>query len=368
MRDSARNLSKHAPPARRQWWKERLRLIAKAVSASVAAWLLARHAAGHEMPYFAPLAALLGVYPTVIWSLRESLAYAGGFAIAIVVSLGVSALIGPGVVGIALVIALALLAAESRWLAGQGAQIPFMTLFALLLGGEHILGYMGPRLIDVAIGLATGLAVNVLIFPPLNLRHAEYRLQELQEELAGALSELADQAEDQKAQPASWRRRETLVLRALDHARRSCAQGDDGLRLNPRARLHGLRSGQSWQGSRRLIVLEQIVVHVRSIASTLCSLDSGATKIDDSLRKDYADLLRSLASRIRQPPGATSDDSPSSPPQSTQQRLETPFTTAGAGAPGLWDPGAELMRLSGLILTALSPSDQRPPNRSSSAA
>lgn len=44
-----------------RYWQDQARLAVKAAIAAVGAWALARYAVGQSGPYFAPLAALLGV-------------------------------------------------------------------------------------------------------------------------------------------------------------------------------------------------------------------------------------------------------------------------------------------------------------------
>ena len=65
-----------------RYWQYRGRLAAKCALAAVAAWVLARYAAGQHDPYFAPLAALAGVSPTVARSLRDGIQYVRGSAAA----------------------------------------------------------------------------------------------------------------------------------------------------------------------------------------------------------------------------------------------------------------------------------------------
>jgi uncharacterized membrane protein YgaE (UPF0421/DUF939 family) len=62
-----------------RFWRDRSRRAVKAAIAAAAAWALAKSAAGQPDPYFAPLAPLLGAYPTVARSLRDSFQYVGGF-------------------------------------------------------------------------------------------------------------------------------------------------------------------------------------------------------------------------------------------------------------------------------------------------
>jgi hypothetical protein len=55
----------------------------------------------------------------------------------------------------------------------QSPQVTYTALFALLLGGDQPVHYVTHRLVVVGICVATELAVNVLAFPPLQLRPAE---------------------------------------------------------------------------------------------------------------------------------------------------------------------------------------------------
>jgi len=55
-------------------------------------------------PYFAPLAALLGVYPTVARSLREGVLCVAGFLLGAALAIPAGMLLGPGIAGIAVVV------------------------------------------------------------------------------------------------------------------------------------------------------------------------------------------------------------------------------------------------------------------------
>ncbi|OLT31744.1 hypothetical protein BJF79_00785 [Actinomadura sp. CNU-125] len=163
-----------APRTDRRSWEDRLKVTVKGVVAAVAAWLIAAHLVGHAMPYFAPLAALLGVYPTVARSVRESIGYAAGFLVGAGLAIPVGTFIGPNAAGIAAVLVVGLLLSSWRGFGNQSSQVAFTALFALLVGGNEVAGYVRPRLADVAVGLAVGLIVNFVLFPPLYLRRGEY--------------------------------------------------------------------------------------------------------------------------------------------------------------------------------------------------
>ena len=87
-----------------RYWQDQVRLAVKGAIAAVVAWALARYAVGQPDPYFAPLAALLGVYPTVARSLREGVRYVAGVLLGAALAIPVGMLLGPGIAGIAVVV------------------------------------------------------------------------------------------------------------------------------------------------------------------------------------------------------------------------------------------------------------------------
>jgi uncharacterized membrane protein YccC len=97
-----------------RYWQDRTRLAVKGAFAAAAAWVLAKYAAGLPDPYFAPLAALLGVYPTVARSLRESIQYIAGFVLGAALAIPVGMQLGPGTAGIAVIVLAGMLIAS--WL------------------------------------------------------------------------------------------------------------------------------------------------------------------------------------------------------------------------------------------------------------
>lgn len=143
-----------------RYWQDQVRLAVKSAIAAVAAWALASYAVGLPDPYFAPLVALLGVYPTVARSLRESVRYVAGFLLGAALAIPVGMVLGPGVAGIAVVVTAGVLIGSWHRLGDQSPQVTFTALFALLLGGQQPFHYVTHRMIEVGIGVATGLVVK----------------------------------------------------------------------------------------------------------------------------------------------------------------------------------------------------------------
>jgi uncharacterized membrane protein YccC len=92
---------------------------------------------------------------------------------------------------IAVVVIAGVLVSGWHRLGDQIPQVTFTALFALLLGGHQPFAYITHRMIDVGIGVATGLAVNVLVFPPLQLRPAEHAIRQWGNDIGRALEDLS---------------------------------------------------------------------------------------------------------------------------------------------------------------------------------
>ena len=132
----------------------------------------------------------------------------------------------------------------------------FTALFALLLGGHQPFAYITHRLVDVGIGVATGLAVNVLVFPPLQLRPAE------------------------QARRAARNARESLRWNLRPKPERAVPRPDTAV----------------------LDSLENLTARTRAAARSLPDIEAvtGPSQDRVSFGQDYAAMLRILAGLVRQ--------------------------------------------------------------------
>src|SRR6185437_12392160 len=292
-----------------RYWQDQVRLAVKAAIAAVGAWALARYAVGQSGPYFAPLAALLGVYPTVARSLHQGITYVAGFLLGAALAIPAGLLLGPEMAAIAIVVIGGVLVSGWQRLGDQGPQVTFTALFVLLLGGHQPLHYVTHRMVDVGIGVATGLAVNVVVFPPLQLRPAEQAIRQWGESIARALEDLSGAAADLEADTVvkSWPRHDRQLSEAARRARAATRNARESLRWNPRARAR--RSVPRPDGA-VLDSLEELTARTRAVARSLPDLaaadhpgQAGADRTDQdqaSFGENYAALLRSLADPVRQ--------------------------------------------------------------------
>ena len=301
IREPSRTLAlpfRPAPSGPVRYWQDRSRLAVKAAIAAVAAWVLAKYAAGQPDPYFAPLAALLGVYPTVARSLREGFRYVGGFLLGAALAIPAGMMLGPGVAGVAVVVLAGFLLGGWRRLGDQSAQVTFTALFVLLLGGHQPLHYVTHRMIEVAIGVAAGLAVNIAVFPPLQLRPAEHAIGRWGDEIGRALEVLGDAAADPRSPGRSWLQHDRQLTQAAEQAGAAVRSARESLRWNPRASVH-----QAVPRPDRAVLdsLEELTARTRSIARSLLDYPAqdGSPRIAASCADDYARMLRLLACAVR---------------------------------------------------------------------
>ena len=179
------------------------------------------------------------------------------------------------------------------------AQVTLTALFALLLGGHQPVSYISHRLVDVGIGVATGLAVNVLLFPPLQLRPAEHAVRQWGDVIASALEDLSAVAADPDSGMRSWPRYDRQLTAAAEQARSSARHARESMRWNLRAKVE--RAVPRPDGT-VLDSLEELTARTRAVARFLPDIRAADRPGRDraSFGKDYAALLRNLASPVCQ--------------------------------------------------------------------
>ncbi|MFG2194115.1 aromatic acid exporter family protein [Streptomyces sp. NPDC048639] len=276
-----------------------VQLVGKATLAAGCAWWLSQFMPGHNLPYFAALAALLGVYPTVLSSLREGGRYAFGFLLGLLLGVPVAILLGPSVWGLLVVVPLSLLIAAWPQLDGHGMQVPFASLFVLLAVGNEPVARALPLLADVVLGVAVGLTVNAALPPALRQNEtgrAFRRLGRLTAEL------LHDTAAEVRAsdlfEPAHRARRALAVHNGAMEVADARAKAAESLRFNARARL--ARHENPLPANPVLEALYAAAEQARVITREVrrCGAGSDPTMLGPGFRARFTDLLDLLAESV----------------------------------------------------------------------
>lgn len=211
--------------------------VAKSALATVLAWLVAGWLVPGPAPVFAAIAALLVVQPSLNQSALKAIERSVGVIAGVAIASTLGLLFGSATwVVLTAIVASLLFAWALRMTTGVSNQVVISALLVLALGVSTP-GYAGARIIETIIGAAVGLAVSVLLAPPVLVAPARARVDALGLETAATLDRLAGAF----TEPRSTAELEELLLTARllrpmrDAAASALAASAESLALNPRA-------------------------------------------------------------------------------------------------------------------------------------
>ncbi|GAA4838336.1 FUSC family protein [Kitasatospora terrestris] len=210
--------------------------IAQTVKVAVAcalAWEAAVLILGEdEQPVLAPLAALLTVQLTVFRTVAQGLRQIGGVILGALAALGLLRLAGANFATIGLAVATCLALGRLLRLGSQATEVPVTVLLVLSTGAP----YAPVRIWDTLLGVISGILVNLLAAPPTYVGHAAHHCAKAADQLAHIARHAAHglrEGWDEKTSDG-WLRQVEAAAHELEHARRTTAQAQEGIRLNPR--------------------------------------------------------------------------------------------------------------------------------------
>jgi uncharacterized membrane protein YgaE (UPF0421/DUF939 family) len=186
--DSPRELAKQI---RRRFDRAVVGRTAQTALAAGAAWELARQIPGHTQPFFAPIAAVIGLTAEPGTRGRQTLRLIAGVAVGISVGAAVVAVAGRGPLQIVVAVAVSLVVTTAAGVApitvAQSAASAILVV-ALHVPGSNV---ALQRLVDALVGGAIAILLAQLLFPidPITLVRRES--QHLRDDLASSLRELA---------------------------------------------------------------------------------------------------------------------------------------------------------------------------------
>jgi uncharacterized membrane protein YgaE (UPF0421/DUF939 family) len=205
-------------------------IVHTAVAAALA-WLAATTLLGHETPFFAPIAATVTLGVTIGQRGRRAVELAFGVAVGIAVADALVLLIGTGTIQIAVVVALAMIAAQglggSPLLVSQAAVSA--VLVATLQPPSEVFSF--DRFLDGLTGGVIALAVAAVILPVDPVTLVRRGIEPVLDELAYTLDEIAEALAGRDAEAAE---RALVRARAIDPSIRELRDALDGARDSAR--------------------------------------------------------------------------------------------------------------------------------------
>lgn len=266
--------------------------LLKTVLATVIAWVLAAQVFDLEQAYLAPWAALLTVHATVFGTLRRGVRQAGASVLGVLVAFVVGQLFGVSAVSVGAAVLIGLLAGSLRGLRDETTTAAATALIVLTNGYSDNGSLLGARLLDACLGIAVGLVVNLLVWPPLRDRSAANQIDVVAERVGWVLSEIAAglSSECAPADGDRWIAETNALDHAIDRAWSVLAQARESGRLNPRrATERRMRAAQGFDDI--LGRLGQAVAETRSMARTIAHARVPTGDWDPGFRGRWRELL-----------------------------------------------------------------------------
>ena len=264
------------------WWNEVLQLT-KTVLAAVVAWVLAASLLDLPQPFLAPWAALLVVHATVYRTFAKGAQQVAATVAAVLLATVVGETLGLTTTSIAILLVIALVLGAVPWLGAEATAIATTGLVVLTTGFDDDVLLIS-RLLDTGIGVAVGLAVNVVVWPPLRRRTAVEAMDRIDDRIGELLTDMAGGLGDgcQDEDVDGWIDRTRDLDGDLDRAWGLVRQAQESARMNPRRQARAMRDPRDWHELLRR--MEQAVAETRSLARTL----GGQTAHRETWGEDFA--------------------------------------------------------------------------------
>ena len=174
------------PPGSSTW----CRSLKTALAAGLA-WWVATDLLHLEQAFLAPWAAVLVVHSTVYRTVSRGTQQVAATFLGVFLAYLFGTLLGVGAWSLGLVVLVGFLLGKLRWLRDEAATIATTGLVVLATDSMAETQLLG-RLLDTSVGVVVGLAVNLLVWPPLRDRAAWSQADQIPHDLAGVLREMAD--------------------------------------------------------------------------------------------------------------------------------------------------------------------------------
>lgn len=271
------------------WWNDLVQL-AKTALAAVVAWVIAAHVLDLTQPFLAPWAALLVVHATVYRTFSRGLRQVAATVIAVVLATSIGEVMGLSTGSLTLLLVLGLVIGTVPWFGTEATTIATTGLIVLTTGFSDD-ALLVSRLLDTGIGIAVGLAVNLIVWPPLRRRTAEVAMDRIDDEIGALLIAMSDGLR-QDCTPedvTEWINRSRDLDGEVDTAWALVRQAQESARWNPRRSARPVRDPREWKGLLRR--LEQAIAEIRSMARTLGGEHARRSTWGEAFAEPWIDML-----------------------------------------------------------------------------
>jgi uncharacterized membrane protein YgaE (UPF0421/DUF939 family) len=265
--------------------------LAKTVIAAVVAWVVAVDVFHLAQAFMAPWAALLTVQATVFGTLKRGVQQAAASVLGVLIGFAAWQVFGLDAASLAAAVLAGLVVGS---VPGVRAETTTAATAVVVLTTGYIdkSGMLASRLADTGIGIAVGLLVNLVVWPPLRDRSAANQIDVIDDRVGDLLVDIASQLRKgfTSEDVDGWIARTDALDSDIDRAWSVIEEARESGRLNPRRAVP--QRMQAAEGFVPIVNrLAQAVAETRSMARTIRFAHVPPEEWDDEFREPWLDLL-----------------------------------------------------------------------------
>ena len=278
-----------------------LLLAIKAVIAGTAAWAISIGVLDSDVAFLAPWTALLTVHATV----HRSLSRGVQTTVATTVGMGMAFVIlyfwEVNIWTFALALFVGLLGARLSWIRDEGIAIATTAIFIFTADDPMF----GDRFIELLVGVAVGILVNLLVLPPLKDKQAGRYVDSLNRRIGAVLVDMADEFADgwEMEQADEWIDETHSMNDELNSAWQMVRLARESRRENPRHLLRRKVRDQEDEVDYEEVLnrLDEAISHTRNMTRTMREATWAVGEWDERFREGWVDVARQLGEAIANP-------------------------------------------------------------------
>jgi len=282
--------------------REAILQAVKMAIAAVLAWLVARMLIPSPQSFIAPYTAVFMMSETVYRSVTTAAQQTGAILFGLVIAYTSAHLIPQDVIALAVAVLVGVLLGQWHRFGSSGIWVSVTALLMISYGTAGSLLYLVERMGESLLGAAIGVAINMIILPPVHLRHTRDRVSALAGEVRDMLRFVArDLREEWDSDTAShWLRHARRLDSTVRRADEAVGLGRESVWFNPRWLLDRRRGRAPRPSSFEspLHVLSDVSEQVKRIAEALVTASQHEAQVDPEFITGYANLLDELAEAV----------------------------------------------------------------------
>lgn len=287
--------------------------ILKSVIAATGAWWFSVAVLETSTPFLSPWTALLAVHATVYQSLSRGIQTSIASALGVGLSFLIGSYLGVSLWTFALALLVGLVAARIPGIRTEGVAIATTAIFILSAGFDDQAPLLLDRLFEVGIGVTAGVAVNLMIVPPLRDRQAARHVDSINRRMGDILVDMAKELSTSWStdKADAWLEETKSMEREVNSAWRLVWFAQESHRANPREYLHRHRRTSKRRGTSSetdganygeiLVRVDEGISHLRNLARTLRDFSDAEGEWGARFRREWVAVVRDCGRSIAEP-------------------------------------------------------------------